>query len=81
MQQQAADNEQVAEAVTKADFEALARFRFAPHPGDARAVRVELTSRGESALARLSALHRDELPRIGMVLTLPGWSDPADGQS
>lgn len=79
MQHQASDNEQVADP-TKADFEAPARFRFAPYPGDAPAVRVEVTQHGESPLARLSALHRDE-SRIGMVLTVPDWSDPADGQA
>lgn len=150
MQPYASEDEQVAEPLTKADFEALARFRFgirrylrfseqtvrshgltpqhyqlllalkgfpgrewatmseladrlqlrhhsvgelvnraqaqelvhrAPHPADARAVRVELTPHGERALARLSALHRDELRRMGTALTLPSWSDIADGEA
>lgn len=150
MQPHASEDEQVAEPLTKADFEALARFRFgirrylrfseqtvrshgltpqhyqlllvlkgfpgrewatmsevadrlqlrhhsvgelvsraqtqglvhrAPHPSDARAVRVELTPHGERALARLSALHRDELQRMGTALTLPSWSDTADGEA
>ena len=80
MKDQASDSDQVAQPLTKADFEALARFRFAPDPGD-RAVRVELTQDGESPLTRRSAVHRNELRRMGMVPTVPGWSDPADGES
>lgn len=145
-----AEDEQLAEPLTKADFEALARFRFgirrylrfseqtvrshgltpqhyqlllalkgfpgrewatmseladrlqlrhhsvgelvnraqaqdlvlrAPHPADARAVRVALAPPGERALARLSALHRDELQRLDTVLTLPAWSETADGDA
>jgi DNA-binding MarR family transcriptional regulator len=148
MQSKTMDDEQVAEPLTKADFEALARFRFgirrylrfseqtvrshgltpqhyqlllalkgfpgrewatmseladrlqlrhhsvgelvsraqaqglvhrAPHPSDARAVRVELTPPGESALGRLSALHRDELRRMGTALTVPDWGETPDG--
>ena len=57
----------------------------APDPGDARAVRVLLTDEGQQILARLSALHRDELRRMGTTLTLPTWHDqpqgrPRDGQ-
>lgn len=48
-------------------------------PADARVVRVELTRHGERALARLSALHRDELQRLGTALAVPDWSDTADG--
>jgi DNA-binding MarR family transcriptional regulator len=150
MQPEATEDEQVAEPLTKADFEALARFRFGirrylrfseqtvrshgltpqqyqlllalkgfpgrewaalseladrlqlrhhsvgelvsraqdqglvhrvPHPADARSVRVELTPQGERALARLSALHRDELRRMGTALTVPDWGEPADGQA
>ncbi|TCC07179.1 MarR family winged helix-turn-helix transcriptional regulator [Kribbella soli] len=141
-------DEQAAEPLTKADFEALARFRFgirrylrfseqavrghgltpqqyqlmlalkgfpgrewaslteladrlqlrhhsvvelvnraqaqdlvtrASDPTDARVVRVELTRHGERALARLSALHRDELRRLGTALAVPDWSDTAGG--
>jgi hypothetical protein len=46
---------------------------------DARIVRVEMTRHGERALARLSALHRDELRRMGTVLTVPDWNDTTDG--
>jgi DNA-binding MarR family transcriptional regulator len=45
-------------------------------PDDGRAVRVLLTRAGEQVLARLSALHRDELRRMQAVLALPTWSDP-----
>ena|ERR1700716_2293475 len=150
MQAKAMDGEQVAEPLTKADFEALARFRFGirrylrfseqtvrsngltpqhyqlllalkgfpgrewatmgeladrlqlrhhsvgelvnraqsqglvhrtPHPADARAVQVQLTPHGQRALARLSALHRDELRRMGTALTLPSWGETADGEA
>ncbi|HEY0617680.1 MAG TPA: MarR family winged helix-turn-helix transcriptional regulator [Kribbella sp.] len=150
MQPETTEDEQVAEPLTKADFEALARFRFGirrylrfseqtvrshgltpqqyqlllalkgfpgrewatlseladrlqlrhhsvgelvgraqdqglvhrvPHPADARSVRVELTPQGERALARLSALHRDELRRMGTALMVPDWGEPADGQA
>jgi DNA-binding MarR family transcriptional regulator len=150
VQAEAMDGEQVAEPLTKADYEALARFRFgirrylrfseqtvrshgltpqhyqlllalkgfpgrewatmgeladrlqlrhhsvgelvnraqsqglvhrSPHPGDARAVQVQLTPHGHRALARLSALHRDELRRIGTALTLPNWGEAADGEA
>jgi DNA-binding MarR family transcriptional regulator len=47
-------------------------------PDDARAVRVVLTDEGEQTLARLSALHRDELRRLDSVLELPRW-DGTDG--
>jgi DNA-binding MarR family transcriptional regulator len=148
MQPDTMDDEQVAEPLTKADFEALARFRFglrrylrfseqtvrshgltpqqyqlllalkgfpgrewasvseladrlqlrhhsvgelvnraqaqglvtrASHPTDARVVRVEMTLDGERALARLSALHRDELRRLGTDLAVPDWSGTAGG--
>ena len=43
----------------------------AADPDDARVVRVELTTAGERALELLSALHRDELHRLGSALTPP----------
>lgn len=43
------------------------------HPVDARAVRVVVTADGERALGLLSALHRDELRRMGDALTPPPW--------
>jgi len=42
-----------------------------PHPEDRRAVRVTLTSVGEELLARLVALHRAELRRVGDLLRPP----------
>ncbi|WP_406057505.1 MarR family winged helix-turn-helix transcriptional regulator [Kribbella sp. NBC_00889] len=51
----------------------------APHPTDARFVRVEMTRHGERALAWLSALHRDELRRVGAALAVPDWSDTTGG--
>ena len=50
----------------------------AAHPDDARAVRVLLTQDGEAILARLSALHRDELRRMELALSLPTWHDEHD---
>lgn len=47
-----------------------------PDPDDARAVRVQLTAEGQRSLGLLSALHRDELRRMGRALTPPPW--PSD---
>jgi DNA-binding MarR family transcriptional regulator len=40
-------------------------------PADARVVQVSLTAEGERLLARLSALHRDELERMEAAFALP----------
>jgi DNA-binding MarR family transcriptional regulator len=48
----------------------------AAHPDDARVVRVVLTPQGEQVLGELSALHRDELSRMRMVLAPPLWQEP-----
>lgn len=48
-----------------------------PHPDNARAVKVSLTSTGEQTLHELSALHRDELRRLGPTLTQPFWTEYA----
>ena len=69
----------VGELVNRAQTQGL--VHRAPHPSDARAVRVELASTGERALARLSALHRDELQRMGTALTLPSWNETTDGEA
>jgi len=63
----------VVELVDRAQKQRL--VRRAPHPDDARAVRVLLTEEGGQILARLSTLHRDELRRMDQVLTLPAWQD------
>lgn len=73
----------VVELVNRAQAQGL--VERAPHPDDARAVRVSLTADGEQILARLSALHRDELRRMDTILALPNWHDQpaapaADGQ-
>jgi DNA-binding MarR family transcriptional regulator len=52
------------------------------HPSDGRVVRVLLTPHGEQVLARLSALHRDQLRRMDAALTLPIWdSTPQQGRT
>jgi DNA-binding MarR family transcriptional regulator len=63
----------VVELVNRAQGQGL--VERLPHPEDARAVRVQLTADGEQILARLSALHRDELHRMNSTLTLPAWQD------
>ena len=63
----------VVELINRAQKQDL--VRRVPHPGDARAVRIELTGHGQEILARLSALHRDELRRMEATLTLPTWED------
>ena len=69
----------VVELVNRAQGQGL--VERAPHPDDARAVRVLLTPDGERILARLSALHRDELRRLGTTLVLPIWhDDQPDGE-
>ena len=66
----------VVELVNRAQKQGLVRRER--HPTDARAVRVLLTEEGERILARLSALHRDELRRMGTVFAQPSWEDAAE---
>jgi DNA-binding MarR family transcriptional regulator len=66
----------VVELVNRAQRQGL--VERAPHLDDARAVRVLLSENGEAILARLSALHRDELRRMELVLSLPTWHDERD---
>jgi DNA-binding MarR family transcriptional regulator len=67
----------VVELVNRAQGQGL--VERVPHPDDARAVRVQLTADGEQILARLSALHRDELRRMESTLAPPAWHDePAE---
>ncbi|TQM43698.1 DNA-binding MarR family transcriptional regulator [Pseudonocardia cypriaca] len=63
----------VVELVDRAQGQGL--VERVPHPDDARAVRVQVTADGEQILARLSALHRDELRRMNALLALPAWQD------
>lgn len=63
----------VVELINRAQTNGL--VERAPHPDDARAVRVLLTGNGEQILTRLSALHRDELRRMNATLALPTWHD------
>ncbi|MDN5919421.1 MAG: MarR family transcriptional regulator [Pseudonocardia sp.] len=63
----------VVELVNRAQAQGL--VERAPHPDDARAVRVLLTHDGEQILTRLSALHRDELRRMNATLVPPTWHD------
>jgi DNA-binding MarR family transcriptional regulator len=67
----------VVELINRAQAEGL--VERGPDPHDRRLVRVFLTDHGERVLARLSALHRAELHRLQPMLTLPVWSDAADG--
>jgi len=69
----------VVELVNRAQKQDL--VERAPDPADARVVRVQLTAGGERALAQLSALHRDELRRLGAALTLPIWDEPSGNGS
>ena len=64
----------VVELVDRAQREGVVERR--PDPDDARAVRVVLTEEGERILTRLSALHREELRRLGSALALPSWDPP-----
>jgi DNA-binding MarR family transcriptional regulator len=66
----------VVELVNRAQGEGL--VERASDPGDGRVARVLLTGKGESVLARLSALHRAELSRMQAVLALPAWSEHPD---
>ena len=63
----------VVELVNRAQQQNLVARTANPH--DARAVRVVLTATGERALGLLSALHRDELRRMGSALTPPPWPE------
>jgi DNA-binding MarR family transcriptional regulator len=69
----------VVELVNRAQKQGL--VERAGHPDDARVVRVLLTEDGDRILARLSALHRDELRRMDQTLILPAWDDHEGGAS
>ena len=61
----------VVELINRAVKQGL--VRRGADPTDARLVQVSLTLEGEHVLARLSALHRDELERMGTAFALPPW--------
>ena len=63
----------VVELIDRAQKQGLVQRE--PHPHDARAVRVSLTTDGEQTMSQLGALHRDELHRLGSVLSQPFWED------
>ncbi|HKD77735.1 MAG TPA: hypothetical protein VKB76_19675, partial [Ktedonobacterales bacterium] len=44
--------------------QSLGLVRRSDDPGDRRVVRVELAEQGKAKLARLTAMHRDELRRL-----------------
>jgi DNA-binding MarR family transcriptional regulator len=69
----------VVELVNRAQKQGL--VDRAGHPDDARVVRVLLTEDGDRILARLSALHRDELRRMDQTLLPPMWHDQQDEPS
>lgn len=66
----------VVELINRAQKQGLVRRE--PHPSDARAVRVSLTSAGEQTMGRLGALHRDELHRLALVSSQPFWVEFAE---
>ncbi len=68
----------VVELVNRAQKQGL--VDRAGHPDDARVVRVLLTEDGDRILARLSALHRDELRRMDQTLIPPTWQDERAGR-
>lgn len=51
--------------------------RRGAHPSDGRAVSVALTEQGEALIARLAALHRQELQRVGDRIQPPTWEPPS----
>ena len=61
----------VVELVSRAQGQGL--VRRGEDPADGRVVRVTLTPAGDQLLARLAALHRDELRRMDSALTPPTW--------
>lgn len=63
----------VVELINRAQKQEL--VERATHDDDARIVRVVLTAAGDQMLARLTALHRDELRRMNAALMPPTWHD------
>lgn len=67
----------VVELVNRAQGQGL--VARGPDPSDGRVARVTLTAAGDELIGRLSALHRDELERMGTVFDFPVWEgdDPS----
>lgn len=63
----------VVELVDRAAVRGLVERK--PDPTSARSVRVQLSDDGDSILADLSALHRDELRRMGSAFVAPTGAD------
>jgi DNA-binding MarR family transcriptional regulator len=63
----------VVELVTRAQRHGW--VQRASDPGDARLVQVSPTDDGGRILARLVALHRDQLRYMDVALALPTWHD------
>ncbi|MFG1975275.1 MarR family winged helix-turn-helix transcriptional regulator [Nonomuraea fuscirosea] len=61
----------VVELIGRAQKQGL--VRRGAHPSDGRAVRVMPTPEGERVMARLGALHRDELRRMDTAILPPVW--------
>jgi uncharacterized protein YeaO (DUF488 family)/DNA-binding MarR family transcriptional regulator len=59
---------------------ALGLIERVPDPEDARAVRLKLTRKGAAALAKLAALHLEELSRLANGL-LPTWQSYLGGRT
>ncbi len=68
----------VVELVNRAQGQGL--VERSADPDDARVVRVLLTAKGEEVLARLSAMHRDELRRMDETLAPPTWSRTSESR-
>ena len=66
----------VVELVNRAQSQGL--VTRGPDPSDGRVARVTLTGAGDELLGRLSALHRDELSRMGTVFDFPVWGQGDD---
>lgn len=67
----------VVELISRAQGQGL--VSRSPDPDDGRVVRVSLTAEGDSLLARLATLHRDELRRMDAALAIPSWNGSVEG--
>jgi DNA-binding MarR family transcriptional regulator len=67
----------VVELITRAQGQGL--VSRSADPDDGRVVRVVPTGDGDRLLARLAALHRDQLRRMDGALVMPAWNSPSGG--